>query len=74
MNLNQTLTQIFSAPAKRRAPDPDYAAFRAECKRQGLTYKIDRDGYIALSNARVFGHYTWCDSLYSLLHPEFDPE
>ena len=74
MQLNRTLTQMFRAPALRQSADPDYAKFRAECKRLGVTYKRSRDGYLELSDGRVFPHYTWGESLDRLTRPEQDAE
>ncbi len=54
------------SPKPRKKADPDYAKFRKECKRLGLTYKIAHDGYIELSNGGFFPHYNWGESLYRL--------
>jgi hypothetical protein len=43
-----------------------YAAFRSECKKRGLTYKIKGDEYckdIKFSDGRDMPHFTWSESL-----------
>lgn len=73
MNLLQhQLNKLFSQPTKRQPANSNYAKFRADCKKLGLTYKIAGDGFIELSNGRNFPHYTWEESLYTLHHPEVD--
>jgi hypothetical protein len=69
MSIERMLGQFLggSKPKTLRKADPDYAAFRAECKKQGLTYRVEKsDGYIELSNGVAFPHYHWGESLHRL--------
>lgn len=70
--LNATLSRLFSPPKQQAKKQPEYAAFRAECKRLGVTYKIARDGYIELSDGRAFTYYgDWFEALEKLRDPNF---
>lgn len=62
-NLLGQLLDYGSSPKPKRKADHQYAEFRKECKRLGLTYKIAHDGYIELSNGGFFPHYDWSESL-----------
>lgn len=50
-----------------------YAAFRRECQRRGLTYRMTRDGYIEFSNGTAIPHYNyWAESLSRLTSQQED--
>jgi hypothetical protein len=62
----QQEAQDWHAAQHRKA----YAEFRAACKRDGLTYKVSRDGYVELSDGRAFPHFgDWAETLERLREP-----
>lgn len=63
MPLEKTLAKFLIAKKQKTPNNPEYAAFRAECKKRGIEYKICRDGYIELSSGDVFPHYSWAETL-----------
>lgn len=64
-SLNTMLGKLFTTATKtvdlgeRKA----YAAFRRECQRRCLTYRISSDSYIKFSDGNAMPHYGWDESL-----------
>jgi hypothetical protein len=78
MKIEKTLASAFgfkfgTDQKVKRSNAADYTAFHAECKKRGITYKIDRrEGYIRLSSGESFPHYNWGETLDRLMSGNFN--
>jgi hypothetical protein len=78
MTIEKTLGGLLGAKPSsnarvKRSNSADYVAFHSECKRRGITYKVDRrEGYITLSTGEVFPHYNWGETLDRLMSGNFN--